>query len=114
MNLAPVRDYVFVDDAVAAISNACDMSLKESVTIANLGRGVGVSVKQLAECILRVVGRDIEVLETGQPDRPQALDVHELIADPSAAGRNLNWFPQTTLDDGIRRMISDLQKAVAA
>ena len=114
MNLAPVRDYVFVNDAAAAIINACDMSLEESVTVANLGRGVGISVRQLAECVLNVVGRDIEILETGQPDRPQALDIYELIADPSAAGRNLDWFSLTTLDDGIRQMLGEIQKAVSA
>lgn len=114
MSLSPVRDYVFVDDVVKAIAQACTVTLDRPVRRANVGSGRGVSVRQLCEGVQRVVGRHIPIEETGQRDRPQTLDVCELVADVSAAARWLGWRAETSLESGIQAILEDTQRELAA
>jgi UDP-glucose 4-epimerase len=114
MNLAPIRDYVYIDDVVDAFVRACGVELKQRVNVCNVGTGQGHSVRQLAETIVRVQGRNIPVLETGQRDRPQELDIHELVANLSASTEVLGWIPQTSLEAGIRKLSLPRKQEAAA
>ncbi|MFK7819363.1 MAG: NAD-dependent epimerase/dehydratase family protein [Planctomycetaceae bacterium] len=114
MNLAPIRDYVYIDDVVDAFVRACGVELTQRVNICNIGTGQGSSVRQLAETVVRVLGRNIPVLETGQRDRPQELDIHELVANLSASTEVLGWTPQTSLEAGIRKFSLPRKQEAAA
>jgi UDP-glucose 4-epimerase len=104
-NLRPVRDYCFVDDAARAVGLACATDLT-GWNVFNLGAGVGVSVKELAEGIVTLCGRPLEIEQAASELRPGASDILELTADASQARRRLGWRPERSLTDGLRQTLA--------
>jgi UDP-glucose 4-epimerase len=93
-----IRDYVHVDDLAAAhLAAFARMEEASAGALAyNLGIGKGFSVLDVIESGKRVTGVAIQY-RVG-PRRPG--DPPRLIADSSAAARDLHWQPRyTDLDD---------------
>jgi len=103
-DLAPVRDYCFVDDVADAIVRACT-ALMAGVATINVGSGIGVSVGELARTVLRVVGRSIPIREDRRINRPSNSENYRLIADRKRAAELLGWQPKTDLETGIQRSL---------
>ena len=103
-DLAPVRDYCFVEDVADAILRACVVPVAGVATF-NIGSGAGVSVGDLAKAVLRVLGRNIPVAERQDRRRPETAEIYTLMADRSRASKILGWEPTTNLESGIRHCI---------
>jgi nucleoside-diphosphate-sugar epimerase len=103
-DLAPVRDYCFVDDVADAIARACTAPVDCIATI-NIGSGIGISVGDLAQTVLRVLGRSIPIREDRKIDRPANAEIYNLVADCSLAAELLSWHAKTDLETGIRRSL---------
>lgn len=99
-----VRDYVHVSDLASAHLAALDrLAQGHTLGAINLGTGVGISVRQVLDAARRVLGHDIP--HSIGPRR--AGDPPRLIADPSRAGRILDWTARrselsTIVDDALR------------
>ena len=100
-DLSPVRDYCFIDDVADAIVRACTLPVEGSASI-NIGSGVGVSVVDFASAVVRALGRNIPVRQSGDTRRPASAEIYHLIADRTRAETLLGWKPTTTLKSGIR------------
>lgn len=92
----PVREFLFVDD----LADACLylMHTYERSKIVNIGTGVGVTIRELAEKIAAVVGYEGElVFDRTKPDgTPVKInDVSYLTS--------LGWTAKVSLEEGIRR-----------
>lgn len=94
-----VRDYVYIGDLVSALVKSIDYS--GSDRIFNIGSGRGHSLNELIAVLESVLGHDIERIEK----RARVVDVQANVLDISKARRALQWEPQTTLHDGVRRML---------
>jgi UDP-glucose-4-epimerase GalE len=93
-----VRDYIHVDDLVAAHVLAIDYLRAGGSSIAlNLGVGHGSSVRQIVEAVGRVAGRPVDVIESER----RAGDPASLVAASDRARAVLNWKPQITDLDAI-------------
>lgn len=94
-----IRDYIHVEDLIAA-HVACMNALKPgSRFVFNLGIGKGYSVREIISAAERVTGRKIKVIEG--PRRPG--DPPQLFANPGRIKRELGWAAQITdIDDIIR------------
>jgi UDP-glucose 4-epimerase len=92
-----VRDYVDVDDIVAAFRAAAASDLSGAV---NVGTGVGTSLNQLVEVVGQVAGRDLQVRY--EPTR--AFDVPAIVLDSGRLTRATGWAPQLDLVESVRRM----------
>jgi UDP-glucose 4-epimerase len=95
---APIRDYVFVDDAARAVV-AC--ATGKVGGIFNVGSGVGISAGDLARRILEIAG------EAGRPvvaTSPSGRPSH-LVLDVSKSSRILDWRPQVSLAEGLNSML---------
>lgn len=93
-----IRDYIHVTDLAEAHVAALRALLAGAQSRAyNLGTGMGYSVRQVLETIEKVTGRPVPH-DVG-PRRPG--DPAELVADPSAAGRDLGWSPRKSDLDSI-------------
>jgi nucleoside-diphosphate-sugar epimerase len=103
-DLTPVRDYCFVDDVADAIVRACTVLMDDIATI-NIGSGIGISVGELAQTVLRVLGRSIPIREERKIDRPANAEIYSLVADRTRAAELLGWQPNTDLETGIRRSL---------
>jgi len=82
-----VRDYIHVDDLATAHLAALEKLKPGDELKLNLGTGQGASVKQVIDRCREVTGHPIPTREG--PRRPG--DPPELVADPSAAKRELGW-----------------------
>ncbi len=96
-SLAPVRDFLWIDDAVSALS--C-LTRQQVSGIFNVGSGQGTSIGNLVKLAQRLAGTNQDVSET----HPLTIPSH-LVLDISATRHQLDWCPQISLDVGVRQLI---------
>lgn len=92
------RDFVHVDDVVAALSAAATLDLQGGVF--NVGSGVATSVSDLAHSLVNAAGFDVAIETTGQF---RVGDIRHNFADIEAARTVLGYRPSVSLDEGLRR-----------
>ena len=97
-----VRDYIYIEDAVAAMEAALHYRGEERVF--NVGSGRGTSLNELVEHIRRIVGRPVEVRHT--PSRK--IDVPSNVLDIGRAERLLDWTPRVAMETGLARTMEYL------
>ncbi len=94
-----IRDYIHVEDLVAAHLRVMDALDSGTTFTFNLGTGRGVSVKQILDAVERVTGRPVP--HTLGPRR--AGDPAALYADASKIKAELSWEAQyVDLDETVR------------
>jgi NAD dependent epimerase/dehydratase len=103
-SLTPVRDLVFVGDTVAGFLAVADCPGCVG-RVVNLATGVGVTVKELADRILRLAGRRLPVVEARERVRPENSEVFQLIGSAAAAEELAGWKARTPLDEGLARTL---------
>ncbi len=96
------RDYVFVEDAVAAAVQALDAPI-EGTWIGNIGSGHPTTVLEVAELVAEVVGGEVSARQEGTY-RPG--DIRHLWLDVAEARRVLGFEPRVDLKEGLRRMVA--------
>ncbi len=107
-SLDPVRDLTFCQDTAAgfmAIAES-DKSLGEVI---NIGAGKGITIGELAELIIDIMGVDVEIVCEQQRTRPQKSEVMQLIASNAKAKELTGWEPTVSLRDGLVRTIEFVQ-----
>ena len=98
-----VRDYVYVGDVASAF---CQAARHEGTPrVFNIGCGQGLSVNQLLSAIEALLGRP--VARRYLPSRP--FDVPVNVLDISQAAAHLDWRPQHSFSEGLRRTLEWLQ-----
>ena len=99
----PMREFLFVDD----LAEAC-LFLMESyngVETVNIGTGEDVSIKELAETIMKIVGFEGNLIfDASKPDGAprKLLNVSKI--------NTLGWKHQTNLEEGIQKTLNWIQK----
>jgi dTDP-glucose 4,6-dehydratase len=104
-NLDTTRDFTFVQDTVNGFIKALQAEGVEGGQF-NLGTGVEIRVGDLAEMIIRKVGRPVEISLDPVRLRPEKSEVLRLISDNRLAREKLGWLPETSLDDGLDQTIA--------
>lgn len=84
-----VRDYVHVVDLADAHILALNQLGKQSLGAINLGTEGGYSVREIANAVSLVIGRELPVIEAAR----RAGDPAALVADPTRAKTVLGWNP---------------------
>jgi UDP-glucose 4-epimerase len=92
-----IRDFVYVDDVVAALIAAATATDVNRAVI-NVGSGQGISVNDLAARVARVTGKRASILH----NLAQSGGVSRLVADVNLAQQLLGWVPLVGLDEGLR------------
>ncbi|MBA2522093.1 MAG: GDP-mannose 4,6-dehydratase [Solirubrobacterales bacterium] len=98
------RDYVFVADAVTALTAAGDALAVRGTEIEgpiNIGTGIEASVLDLLDVLSPLVGDAPKAVAA--PARPG--EVQRVAIDPAKAGRELGWQAQVSLEDGLNRTL---------
>lgn len=93
------RDYVYVDDVVAALVTAATAKQINRQVI-NIGSGVETSVLELVQAIESVTGQSANLLLN--PEKTGG--VPRLVADISRAQTLLGYRPFTSLADGLTKL----------
>jgi GDP-L-fucose synthase len=103
----PLREFLHVDD----LASACIFMLKAEnpPDLVNVGSGVELSIRALAEKIKSATGCSAEICwDPSKPDgTPRKLCDTSLI-------RSLGWRPKISLDEGLARTIAEYRAALAA
>ena len=103
----PVREWLFVRDAVEAMVRAAECY--DDVSPLNISTGGGLSIMELAMLIKEIVGFEGElVLDSTKPDGALVKTFTNDRAE-SAIG----WQPSTSLRDGIRETLAWLESNYA-
>jgi nucleoside-diphosphate-sugar epimerase len=103
-DLRPVRDFTYVSDTVAGMLLAAGADGAEGQEI-NLGSGHEISIGNLAERLMAIVGRKVDIDQDTVRLRPEASEVGRLMADAARARELLDWSPEVTLDDGLAQVV---------
>lgn len=97
-----LRDFVHVDDVVAAVVRCCDGDVRfsrESRPI-DIGSGRSVSIEEIASRLLRLLGRPATDYWISGEFR--AGDIRHARCDSSLARSLLGWSPTVDLERGLR------------
>ena len=102
----PLREFLHVDDLAAACLFVLEM--ENPPDLANVGSGVEISIRELAEKIRKATGCTAEIVwDASKPDgTPRKLCDTTLI-------RSLGWAPAIDLDAGLARTIAEYRSSVA-
>lgn len=96
------RDFVYVEDVVEAMVAAGRLRGLNGEII-NVGSGQQTAINELAEVVMRVVGRRAQVIHSPAQDG----GVARLCADLRKAERLLGYRPRVSLEEGLRRMLRE-------
>ena len=103
--LTPIRDLTFVSDTVAGFIKVAECSQAIGEVI-NLGSGKSITIEELAQQIIKLLGGGQEILSEVERVRPDASEVMELICNYGKAQKLLGWEPRVSLEEGLGRTIA--------
>jgi UDP-glucose 4-epimerase len=92
-----IRDYIYIEDAVAATIALVEKPVEGHVF--NVGSGEGTSLNELVDIMSKVVGKKI---------KPQYIPdsrhyIQKIVLDTSKIRHEIGWKPETSIHEGIRK-----------
>lgn len=99
-----VRDYFYVEDGAAAYMHLAEQMARQPQLAGeafNLSTEIQLSVLQLVQRILDVMGSSLEPVVLGEASN----EIKHQYLDAGKARRMLNWKPLFSLDEGLTRTI---------
>ncbi len=103
--LYPRRDFTFATDTAAGFIAAAE-SDRTVGEVVNLGTGEDISVGELVDLVVDIVGRDIEVRSDEGRVRPEGSEVVRLLSNNAKAGELMGWRPQVSFREGLGQTIA--------
>jgi len=112
-NTTPTRDLTFVTDTADGFIAAAEAPLaKVAGETLNLGVGEEISIGDLAAKIIKLVGRDVELVTDTQRIRPEKSEVERLLSDNSKMRELTGWAPTHSLDEGLVKTIEFVREHI--
>lgn len=103
-SLYPTRDYTYVKDVVEGFIKVAE-SPKSVGDVINIGSNFEISIGDLVNKIISLVGKNAEIITDPARVRPQDSEVERLWCDNTKAKKLLGWEPKTSLDEGLKKTI---------
>lgn len=103
-SLHPTRDYTFVRDTVDAFIKIAE-SPKSIGEVINIGSNFEISIGNLAEKIISLIGKDVKIISNDSRFRPNKSEVERLWCDNSKSKELLGWSPTISLENGLKETI---------
>ena len=98
------RDFVYISDMIDILLKAAT-SPEAPGEAFNVGTGITTSVAELADMMIETMGlENVEVSFTGGQAWEGDMDI--TLADNSKAAAKLQWRPQVSLKEGLKKLIS--------
>lgn len=108
LDLAPMRDYIYLDDLLEAIFLTIEKV--QEYDVFNIGSGISYSVGEVIDMVQDILGTHKRVECKNQVRKNE---LNNVVADISHAGWVLGWHPAYTLKEGLAAMIRQMQKEEA-
>lgn len=103
-NLTTKRDFTFVLDTVRGFLLAGNVPGVEGETF-NLGTGKEVTVGELIELVVQILGKEVIIEQEQERFRPEKSEVMRLLSDFSKAQEWLGWSPEWSLGAGLKQTV---------
>jgi NAD dependent epimerase/dehydratase len=103
-DLRPTRDLNFVKDTCMGFLAILESEKTIGETI-NICSQFEISVGELAQLIMSVMGKKINIVQDEERIRPKYSEVHRLFGDQSKLKRLTGYTPETKLEYGIEQTI---------
>jgi len=100
----PTRDFTYIEDTVEGFIKVAE-SHRTIGEVINIGSGQEISIGDLADKIVSLTGRDVEIASDATRIRPEKSEVNRLLADNSKAKELLQWEPTISMEEGLRKTI---------
>src|SRR4051794_17711903 len=98
------RDWLYVTDDAEAIEAVIEAPIERIAgEVLNVATGVDISVAQIAETVLRVLGKPDD-LKVHVPERLGQVDRH--IGSTEKAQRLIGWEARTSFEEGLERTVA--------
>lgn len=98
------RDFVYIADMVNALLKAATVPEAAGQAF-NIGTGKTTSVAELAKMLINILKlKNVEIYFTGGQAWAGDMDITQ--ADNSKATKLLQWKPQVSLEEGLKKLIS--------
>jgi NAD dependent epimerase/dehydratase len=94
------RDFNFVSDTVEGFI-AIASEEKAMGEVINLGSGIGISIRELAGAIGKLLGKQLILEADSQRFRPEKSEVDRLCANAAKAAGLFEWKPKVSLEEGL-------------
>lgn len=110
-NLEPTRDFTFVKDTASAF---IEVHQSEALTgeITNVGANKEISMRDLAELIAGIMGKDVEIVPDTQRIRPDKSEVKRLRSDNSKILGHTLWKARYTLEEGLEKTVEWMESNI--
>lgn len=102
--LDPVRDLTYVKDTVQGFIRVAEVEQTIGETV-NVGFGKGITIGELAETILSLMGCEKPLMQDTRRLRPSKSEVYTLICENTKARNMLGWEPRHSLRQGLQDTI---------
>lgn len=104
-----VRDYLFIDDAIEAylLLAKANISSKENNRIFNFGSGTRISVENLIKKIILLSGKRLSIERI---DKERIFEIKLQYVSHNRATKILDWSPQVSLEEGLKKTITWYKK----
>ena len=120
LNLPPVifgdgkqiRDFIYVGDVVR-LHNLCLESEVANGKVYNVGTGEGTTIEQLAQEVVNVSGKKLDIIYENTPEgefsqlvpdkKRNDAELKVMLLDVSKAKAELDWEPSTPLREGLHK-----------
>ncbi|PNR91807.1 NAD-dependent dehydratase [Petrotoga sp. HWH.PT.55.6.1] len=107
-NLTPTRDLNYVKDIANGFITV-GLHEKTIGDVYNLGTGEEISIGNLAQKIIELIGKNVEIIEDTQRVRPEKSEVERLLSNPEKAKNISGWKPKYSLEEGLKETIQWIQ-----
>jgi UDP-glucose 4-epimerase len=97
------RDFIHVDDLAKALFRCLETeTIFSQVSIYNVGSNLGLTIAELLQLLSEITKKDLVIKY--MPARP--IDCNYNVLDISKIQKDLNWFPEISLKEGLESMWS--------
>lgn len=103
-----VRDFLYIDDAVAALIRLAETNTRsfKGNSVINFGSGRPISIIDLAQKITALAGHGKQTVVLQPQPADRAKEIIEQYVSIEKARTELNWQPTTTLEQGLADTIA--------
>ena len=103
-SLYPTRDFNYVTDICKGFIAlaSCEKAVGKVI---NIGTGVEVSIKDVAEKIIGLINPDAKIVTEDRRKRPEKSEVERLICDYKLMTALTGWDPEIGLGEGLLKTI---------
>ena len=103
-NLTPTRDFNYVKDTVKGFLAIAE-SDKTIGEITNICSNSEISMKKTVNTIIKLIGKEVEIVQEEKRVRPDKSEVDRLYGDNSKIKSLSSWKPKYNLEEGLSETI---------